>query len=564
MIRVHHSSSRLLAGANQLVPLIRRINVRRRSLSIDSNDHGGIPVGAVRIASNHIRPFRDLIRVTLARRERGRGVSLAFRAIERLPALDAPVGAGAPPNGGPPLLLVHLPTEAATALDDGNADLTAFLASCGGEYLPGRRRPRSHRVATRRRSHASIALAKMEQPATALGWKETPIHTPVEQTFTFAEFFAGIGGFRLGLEPLGGRCVFANEIDPYAASIYRRHFASRRTQQPQEEEECPLIEADILDLCAHADIPRDIDVLTAGFPCQPFSTRGAQAGLGDARGQLYRELVRMLRGARPKSFVMENVVGLVSMGQPWGGSLSKEKGNPGATFLHMLEAFEGCGYRVGWRILNSRHWVPQQRERVFIVGTRKDLDCDEFSWDWYDELLNGGGSRPGAHSDPSVVRDILEPPDDPSTRASELTSEQWNKVRSLHDDYPAGVERSAFNLDAKSPTLISSYRKASNFTTKYVFPEEGDGFQIRRRPRFLTPRECCRIMGFPETFAVPSHDAGGEVAVAHWYSGIGNAVVPQAVTAIGAELIKVLGISTCGTSLQNDSSDRTGNAEQPS
>ena len=543
------------------------------------NDHGGIPVGAVRIGADHVEALSDCIKATL-RPAVGPGRSLSFRAVEPAvgpkpaAAATATVTATAAATGGGRPLLVHLPTAAAAALDGGDAPgLTDFLSSCGAVYLPGVRRPRDHRDATRMRRNAGPSAAALEGTGTGRGrgreeagpgLSPGAFSPPAPAAFTFVELFAGVGGFRLGLEALGGRCVLANEIDPHAAAIYRRSFpGGERSGQA-------LVEADVLDLCAASDIPHDADVLTAGLPCQPFSVRGSRPGLADERGHMYRELVRMLRGARPRSFVMENVPGLVTQGGGGGGrGKAKGRGRAGRVLSDMLEAFEECGYDVTWNICNGRHWVPQQRERLYVVGIRSDLGVGRgrrFDWGWYEELLRLTGAREDADADADagagagddadsmgggrnrggVVRDVLEPSSAPSVREAELTEGQWEKMRSNREGaHPGGLRSAVLDLDAKAPTLISSYRRTGNYSSKYVF-EERDG--SRRggddegglRPRYLTPRECCRIMGFPEDFPVPAAGSEGDQAFAHWYRGIGNAVLPPVVTAIGRELLDVL------------------------
>ena len=327
------------------------------------NDHGGIPVGAVRIGADHVEALSDCIKATL-RPAVGPGRSLSFRAVEPAvgpkpaAAATATVTATAAATGGGRPLLVHLPTAAAAALDGGDAPgLTDFLSSCGAVYLPGVRRPRDHRDATRMRRNAGPSAAALEGTGTGRGrgreeagpgLSPGACSPPAPAAFTFVELFAGVGGFRLGLEALGGRCVLANEIDPHAAAIYRRSFpGGERSGQA-------LVEADVLDLCAASDIPHDADVLTAGLPCQPFSVRGSRPGLADERGHMYRELVRMLRGARPRSFVMENVPGLVTQGGGGGGrGKAKGRGRAGRVLSDMLEAFEECGYDVTWNICNG-------------------------------------------------------------------------------------------------------------------------------------------------------------------------------------------------------------------
>ena len=136
-------------------------------------------------------------------------------------------------------------------------------------------------------------------------------------------------------------------MDPYASSVYRQNFENNNSNDNT------LIEADILDLCAIRDIPHDTDILTGGFPCQPFSARGKQRGFHDDRGQLYREIVRVLRACHPKSFIFENVAGLASMGEGGGGryqgrSLPRTRGEAGSVFQTILTAFQNCGYTVLW------------------------------------------------------------------------------------------------------------------------------------------------------------------------------------------------------------------------
>ena len=142
--------------------------------------------------------------------------------------------------------------------------------------LPELRRSRKHKMATSKRQHDNIIdrCATGNVAPSAAASADYP-------AFTFSELFAGISDFRLGLEATSGRCVFANEMDPYSLSIYHTNFRHLH-----------LVKADMLDLCAATDLPANIDILTGGFPCQPFSVRGAQMGLQDKRGQLYLVRVR--------------------------------------------------------------------------------------------------------------------------------------------------------------------------------------------------------------------------------------------------------------------------------
>ncbi|KAL7542557.1 hypothetical protein ACHAXR_011886 [Thalassiosira sp. AJA248-18] len=504
----------------------------------DNASHGGIPIGAVQLISGMTAPFHDLINRTLRNSVRNKK-HLTFRGVQpfvgpRNQLTTIPMEGQERSKGGSDsgrLLLIHLPPAVATALDDGHPELVDFLKQNDGVYMPGLRRSTKHREATRKRRNARDAHTStylQPRPNADSSCDTSLIKPPENPTFSFSELFAGIGGFRLGLEAIGGKCVFANEIDPCAASIYRHNFATS---------DC-LIEADILDIHAEADIPADTDILTAGFPCQPFSSRGKQRGFSDERGQLYRELVRVLKSSHPKSFIFENVAGLVTMGTGAGGRFPGRgnRNDAGPVFQLILRAFEDCGYNVTWNICNSRHYVAQQRERVFIVGVRKDLvRKHKYSWDWYDQMLQGGSDAYGISK---VVRDIMEPPDSLAVTENELTPDQWAKLQEIHTKWYGGIDNAYINIDAKAPTLISSYRRSGSYSSRFIFNERDR--TKREIPRYLTPRECCRLMGFPEDYNVPSIGRDGIVATAHFYSGIGNAVVPPVVASIGKELVDYL------------------------
>lgn len=161
----------------------------------------------------------------------------------------------------------------------------------------------------------------------------------------YAELFAGVGGFRDGIEQAGNgfRCVYANELDKYASAVYRHIWRGNRE----------LIEGDIRDQKT-SDIP-DIHFLTAGFPCQSFSLAGKRLGLSDTRGTLFFEVARVLADKRPRHFLLENVKGLVGH-------------DGGKTIQTMFRILADLGYRIEWQVLNSTCWVPQNRERIFIIG----------------------------------------------------------------------------------------------------------------------------------------------------------------------------------------------------
>jgi DNA (cytosine-5)-methyltransferase 1 len=160
---------------------------------------------------------------------------------------------------------------------------------------------------------------------------------------TFIEMFCGIGGFRLGLERSGWKCVWANDIDKYACQVYRKNFGDGG-----------LVEGDIRSV--DADSIPDHTLLTAGFPCQSFSLAGKRKGFEGTRGTLFYDIARVADAKRPPLLLLENVKGL----------LSNDKGR---TFARILQTLDELGYDVEWQVLNSKYFgVPQNRERVFIIG----------------------------------------------------------------------------------------------------------------------------------------------------------------------------------------------------
>eukprot|EP00286_Rhodomonas_abbreviata_P001734 CAMPEP_0181291196 /NCGR_PEP_ID=MMETSP1101-20121128/1836_1 /TAXON_ID=46948 /ORGANISM="Rhodomonas abbreviata, Strain Caron Lab Isolate" /LENGTH=257 /DNA_ID=CAMNT_0023395567 /DNA_START=388 /DNA_END=1158 /DNA_ORIENTATION=+ len=250
-------------------------------------ERGGVPVGAVRISPKHVNALRKALEEVL-------GEKVKFRGVDQDP-------------DNAECVLVHLPPAAAGSA--GDAVIGSFLKSVNAQFLPGVRKQQllTWKGRGQHESNSQHAASgtgggggEAGSPSTApsgctLEEREGGKGGEEEKNFTFAEIFAGIGGFRLGLEAVGGRSVVASEISPAAASMYSENFGEEG------------LVGDILGLYAH-ELP-DFDVLTAGFPCQTFSNRGDQKGFADERGQLYRELVRLLNVKQPKAFVFENVVG---------------------------------------------------------------------------------------------------------------------------------------------------------------------------------------------------------------------------------------------------------------
>ena len=178
------------------------------------------------------------------------------------------------------------------------------------------------------------------------------------KSFTFIDLFAGIGGIRLGFElacvekGMKSECVFTSEIKPYAVDVLKQNH-------PEEK-----IQGDITQIDAK-DIP-DFDFLLAGFPCQAFSTAGKRLGFSDTRGSLFFEVARILKEKQPYGFILENVEGLVKH------NLANKNDKTGKTLSVILKTLGELGYHVSWRVLNAKDFgVPQDRKRIYIVGTKK-------------------------------------------------------------------------------------------------------------------------------------------------------------------------------------------------
>jgi DNA (cytosine-5)-methyltransferase 1 len=272
-----------------------------------------------------------VVDLELGDREAGRD---APRAIPITEAAATAIASGSDSLGSCPLL--------ASLLKDGRAEVRAVAASSASRR-PQQMKHTDHAVHPERSTgvvyyHQLHRLLHSDAPPAS-------VTQPIAGGFTFLELFAGIGGFRVGLEALGGRCVFASELDPEAVQVYCRQFGADHMRAG--------------DICAvpDSDIPPH-DMLTGGFPCQPFSSLGLQPGLDDARGTLFMQIVRVLRLRNPRTFLLENVPGLL-------------KCDGGRAFNTIVSALRGCGYYVWWELVNSRCLTAQARNRVYLVGLRR-------------------------------------------------------------------------------------------------------------------------------------------------------------------------------------------------
>ncbi|MBK9126078.1 MAG: DNA (cytosine-5-)-methyltransferase [Chloroflexi bacterium] len=313
---------------------------------------------------------------------------------------------------------------------------------------------------------------------------------PKVSKLTFIDLFAGIGGFRIGFERAGCTCVFSSEWNKYAQETYVANYG-----------ECPA--GDITKIAS--EIIPDHDILTAGFPCQPFSIAGVSKhnALGSAhgfehetQGTLFFDVARIIRDRQPAAFVLENVKNLRTH-------------DKGRTFRVIMETLQDeLGYHVEYQIIDARRVVPQHRERIYIVGFREPRAFK------FPELTDA------KHS----VADILEPEvEDKYT----LTDNLWAYLQDYARKHKAkgnGFGFGLVDLAGVTRTLSARYYKDGS---EILIPQDG------KNPRRLTPRECARLMGYPDTFKIVCSDMQA-------YKQFGNSVAVPVVEAIAREVVACL------------------------
>lgn len=289
-----------------------------------------------------------------------------------------------------------------------------------------------------------------------------PFPPPAHPKFTFIDLFAGIGGFRLAMQDIGGKCVFTSEWDKNAQRTYEANYGEQPYGdiRPQSTKDC---------------IPQNFDVLCAGFPCQPFSLAGVSArnaahrahGFRDeAQGTLFFDVLQIIRQRRPLVVFLENVRNLVNHDE-------------GRTFDVIRRSIENEGYSFAYKLIDASPLVPQKRVRCYMVCIR---DGGHFDF-------------PEIKGSPLPLRSILEEHVSPSYTISDSL---WaGHQRRTRRNLARGAGFTAFtaNLDEPSHTLVARYYKDGK---ECLIPQKG------KNPRLLTPRECARLQGFPENFRLPS------------------------------------------------------------
>ncbi|TAK52410.1 MAG: DNA (cytosine-5-)-methyltransferase [Betaproteobacteria bacterium] len=353
-----------------------------------------------------------------------------------------------------------------------------------------------------------------------------PLQLPLahDAAFDFVDLFAGIGGLRIPFEETGGRCVFTSEWDTYAQRTYVANF-------PTGHE----VSGDITRI-NEGEIP-DHQVLLAGFPCQPFSIAGVSKknALGRAhgfkdetQGTLFFDVKRILKRKQPRAFVLENVKNLQS----------HDKGRTFEVIRRSLE--QDLGYSVHYKVLDAAHFVPQHRERILIVGFRSSV-----AFDWnilnlppknkhrLEEILHRtDGTEPMIKSDGDRFFEHNKRRVNPKYT---LTDHLWRYLQDYAEKHRARGNGFGFGLVRPGDvtrTLSARYFKDGSEILVY----QGS----KKNPRRLTPRECARLMGFPDTFKIPVSDTRA-------YKQFGNAVVVPLIR----EVAKVVKPFVCEPHLQH-------------
>ncbi len=322
---------------------------------------------------------------------------------------------------------------------------------------------------------------------------DIPFPTPKNPKFKFIDLFAGIGGMRLAYQKIGGKCVFSSEYNKFAKVTYEANFG-----------EVPF--GDITRINENS-IP-DHDVLLAGFPCQPFSIAGVSKKLSlgrmhgfldETQGTLFFDLARIIKAKKPKAFMLENVKNLVSH-------------DKGRTFEVIYNTLDELGYSVHFRVLDGKHFVPQHRERIIIVG--------------FDRKVFKGNENykfPDLPKPKMIIREILEA--EPNAKYT-LSDKLWNYLQNYAAKHKAKGNGFGFgltDLDGISRTISARYYKDGS---EILIPQDGIN------PRRLTPRECARLQGFPDDFIIPVSDNQA-------YRQFGNSVVTPLMHSVAKQVIKV-------------------------
>lgn len=325
-----------------------------------------------------------------------------------------------------------------------------------------------------------------------------PFPAPANPKFTFIDLFAGMGGFRLAMQAHGGKCVFSSEWNKFAQKTYLANFG-----------EMPF--GDITKEGTKIYIPKQFDVLCAGFPCQPFSIAGVskkkslgrETGFKDkTQGTLFFDVAEIISRHRPKAFFLENVKNL----------MSHDKGN---TFTIIKGTLEELNYSLHYLVMDGQTYVPQHRERIMIVGFNKDYFHGKETF-----------SFPEQAKATRCIKDILDISVDEKYT---LSDKLWSYLQNYAEKHRAkgnGFGYGLVDLDGISRTLSARYYKDGS---EILIPQ-GEG----KNPRKLSPRECARLMGYPDSYRLD------QVSDVQAYRQCGNSVIVPLITAVSGQIIKTI------------------------
>jgi len=336
--------------------------------------------------------------------------------------------------------------------------------------------------------------------------ENVPFKSPSNPKFTFIDLFAGIGGFRLALQNLGGQCVFTSEWDKEAKRTYRANFGKTPFGDITKDE-------------TKAFIPNGFNVLCAGFPCQAFSIAGKRGGFEDTRGTLFFDVAEIIKMKRPDAIFLENVKGL----------RSHDKGKTLETILNVLR--NDLGYFVPEpQVINAKDFgVPQNRERIFIVGFKKETGITEFEY-------------PKPIHKKVTFLDVREKNvvDTKYYISTQYLQTLYNhKERHANKGNGFGYEIIPNDGIANAIVVGGMGRERNlvvdNRITDYTPTTHIKGEVNREGIRKMTPREWARLQGFPDTFIIPVADASA-------YKQFGNSVAVPAIQATAEQVLKTLKI----------------------
>jgi DNA (cytosine-5)-methyltransferase 1 len=335
---------------------------------------------------------------------------------------------------------------------------------------------------------------------------DVPFPTPENYTFKFIDLFAGIGGFRMAMQNLGGKCIFTSEWDKEAQKTYRANYG-----------EIPF--GDITKEETKKFIPDGFDVLCAGFPCQAFSIAGKRGGFEDTRGTLFFDVAEIIKRKKPKAIFLENVKGL----------RNHDKGKTLETILNVLR--NDLDYFVPEpQVINAKDFgVPQNRERIFIVGFRKDTNVVEFE---YPKPLK----KKAKFSD---IKEKNVPPTKFFLSTQYLQTLHNHKARHESKGNGFGFEIIPDNGIANAVVCGGMGRERNlvidNRITDFTPTTHIKGEVNREGIRKMTPREWARLQGFPDNFKIPVADASA-------YKQFGNSVAVPAIQATAEQVLRAVKI----------------------